>query len=100
MLQDTVWNEYVLNGTALVAIMWNNVSFPLPLPLALLCSLSLHHPNLLCVVLSGFPHSTALVLSCPISGRICIDFQPPVPGALLLRGLPAPFLLLCTSSLP
>lgn len=48
----------------------------------------LHHPIYLCVALSGFPHSAAPVLSGPIRGRICIDLQPPVPGALLLQGLP------------
>lgn len=65
--------------------MWNNTSFPLPLPFVLPL---LHHPIYLCVALSGFLHSTAPVLSGPIRGRIFIDLQPPVPGALLLRGLP------------
>lgn len=82
--------------------MRNNTSFPLPLPFVLPL---LHHPIYLCVALSGFPHSAAPGLSGPIRGRICIDLQPPVPGALLLPGTPtpppqpAPFFL-CPPSLP
>lgn len=75
--------------------MWNNTSFPLPLPFVLPL---LHHPIYLCVALSGFPHSAAPVLSGPIRGRIFIDLQPPVPGALLLEGLPHSLLLLPSSA--
>lgn len=75
--------------------MWNNTPFPLPLPFVLPL---LHHPVYLCVALSGFPHSAAPVLSGPIRGRIFIDLQPPVPGALLLRGLPRSLLPLPSSA--
>lgn len=75
--------------------MWNNTSFPLPLSFVLPL---LHHPIYLCVALSGFPHSAAPVLSGPIRGRIFIDLQPPVPGALLLRGLPRSLLPLPSSA--
>lgn len=70
-------------------IMWKNMSLQTPPCFSLAHS----HSLWLCVVLNGFPHSADLVLSGPVRGRICIDFQPPVPGALLLQGPSAPFLL-------